>query len=170
MFFDEEYEPYWAVGCYDDITADKEMWERYKQLKVYRQIFTSDAVLAYEVDLDADIILAFDKKSLDTNMDVGSSFSAFVQAVADKFVHPDFQGGFSQVFNRDNLMAVFRNGKKEVVYDFISNENDIEYRWLRETVRLVRHSETGHTCAFLCVKNIDKEKNEEIRSANLVIK
>lgn len=162
LFFDETGAPYKAIGCYDDMTDDEELRERYKQLKNYRRVFTSDAVIAYEVDLDEDNILFFDKESLDTNVGAGSSFDLFIQEVADKFVHPDFKDEFSRILNRKNLLKVYENGETEVVYEFISNENGIEYRWLRETVRLVRNAGNGHLYAFLYVKNIDKEKNEEL--------
>ena len=161
-FLNEKRNPHQAIGTYEDITSEKELQERYEQLKNFRNAFTSDAVLAYEVDLDRDCIVKFDKGSLDTNTGVGSSFYAFVQEVADKFVHPDFKNGFCKFLNRDTLITAFKNGKKKLSYEFISNENDIEYRWLRETVRLTQNMVTGHISAFFYVKNIDKEKNEKL--------
>lgn len=146
----------------------------------YRQAMTSGASTVYYVNLTANCIADEIYEMVDgirrpLLSEVGLSapcrFDEFASKWAENMVAIQERESFKKIYNRENLMESFLNGKAEIVHEFQSRlcgEDSI--RVLRQTILMVRTDITGDVTAMCTIKDVTKIREDEYKKKISLIK
>lgn len=161
--FDSQGIPLRAIGVSKDITDQKTLEEQYQQECRYRNTMATDALSTYEVDLTENIPNSFDSdwfSMLSLPDDI--TYTALLNEVIKKAVHPRHCKEVQRVLGRDNLLQAYHNGMKDIKCDYQRLDSSGNMVWVRSTAYLTQSPVSKHIFAVIYIKNIDEQKKHEL--------
>lgn len=163
--YDAAGKPIRAIAVSKDITKEKEREQEFEQERQYRYSVTYDAIASYEVDLTDDTIIYADPYLLtQLKTQTVSSFTDLVQATKEQVVAPEFKQKIEDTIGRAALLQAYEQGKRDIQYEYLrknfgAGKGNI---WVRTYASLIKSTMTGHICAFVYTKDIDRQKRREL--------
>lgn len=95
-------------------------------------------------------------------------FSDMLKIIADKNVQEEFREGFVQAFLPENILREFHEGRTEFRYEFQSCAEGPDCHWVRIEAHVYQNKDDESVYMISYHKNIDAEKQRELRLANQI--
>lgn len=150
-------------GVVLNITGRKLTQQLYWHEAQYRKAVTSDAMFTYEVDLGKDIIISCDERlQKELGIENGGSYSDLLAAILKKAIHRDDKEHLLSVFGRKAAIATYKKGKREIICEYRRRIFNGRTIWASATMHMIQDTKSDTVRAFISIKNIDREKREEI--------
>ena len=96
------------------------------------------------------------------NLKPGTSYSAMLQTIVSKYIHPDHAAQFMATFSPDAVRTALEENRNKLSCDFLYATHKNNYVWYRETGYVLRWAENDSIHIVICRQNIDKEKKIEL--------
>ena len=96
------------------------------------------------------------------NLKPGTSYSAMLQTIVSKHIHPDHAAQFMATFSPDAVRTALEENRNKLSCDFLYATHKNNYVWYRETGYVLRWAENDSIHIVICRQNIDKEKKLEL--------
>lgn len=99
------------------------------------------------------------------------SYDVYLERWCEHFVQNEYREAFLANTDRAFLIKSFGEGKTEITFDYGARELDGEKLYLRRTISMVRHDDTGELIAYTSVKDVtesvraSREENARVRQA-----
>ncbi len=161
--FDAEGKPARTVGTIENVTAQKEIEQRFAREERYRQAMLGEAVETFVFDLTREryVYGHTDRKS--GRSDPGPADARVLDGMIRRLAHPDFQERIALELSLDRLRRSFSKGVSRVETVFRGlNTGDGGERWLSCTVNLVLDPETKGLMGYAYVKDVTEIKLTEL--------
>lgn len=162
--FDEDGNPVRAIGIQEDISKQKEAEIRYSQEGKYHSAILSEAIITYEINVSKDTFIKGNKswhKPFGIKPD--NNYSEMVKTIASSIIHKDNKEVFLNTFLCENLLTAYKNNVTEIKLEYQRMNQENKMIWVICTMHLIKDSITNDIKALAYVKDIDNQKNEEIR-------
>lgn len=162
--FDEDGNPVRAIGIQEDISKQKEAEIRYSQEGKYHSAILSEAMITYEINVSKDTFIKGNKswhKPFGIKPD--NNYSEMVKTIANSIIHKDNKEVFLNTFLCENLLTAYKNNVTEIKLEYQRMNQENKMIWVICTMHLIKDSITNDIKALAYVKDIDNQKNEEIR-------
>lgn len=133
------------------------------QEQMYRNSATRDAIKTYEVNLSQNMILKGFEEEGGLSGAVNHRYSDMLYFMAHKLIHSEDIEKFTFSASRSSLIREFEAGKSELSMEYRRITEKGEFIWVRAVANLFKSIETGDTIAYVCIRNIEEEKNHQIK-------
>lgn len=162
LVFDKQGKVLKAIGVSRDVTKEQEILIRYQEEHEYRELLMKDAVSSYDINLTQNRILNVVKGIPGVYLGkVGEPYTQLVEAMMNHYVDESFRERVRAVKNIDSLLERYQKGEKVVFCEYPLLINQEKKHWV-ESYSYLKETEEGDICAFVCIKDIDKRKREEL--------
>ena len=162
--FDEDGNPVRAIGIQEDISKQKEAEIRYNQEGKYHSAILSEAMITYEINVSKDTFIKGNESwQKPFGIKPDNNYSQMVKTIANSIVHKDNKETFLNTFLCENLLDAYKNNVTEIKLEYRRMNQENKMIWVICTMHLIKDSITNDIKALAYVKDIDKQKNEEIR-------
>lgn len=157
-------------AIYTDITNEKKMRleiekSRRVETESLRAAIDIAYPLIYNLNLSKDTYML-----LHNEIEDGLAEDGHYDLLFDNFlnrVHKDYQEEFINNFSRDNMLARFADGEKEIYMEYLQQVNG-KFHWQSAHVIHVDDPYKEAQLAILLVKDLDEQKSEQARQEQLL--
>lgn len=151
------------VCAVHDITELREAKEKALIEMRYRTAQINNAIVAYEADITKNLLIDSEtsKNFTEKMTNGGKSFSEFIDRWAEIAIHPNDRIKFRKAMSVETMTDNFKAGNFEYAAEYRRSINN-DYHWVRTFVHLIEEPASKDICAFIYVKDIDREKNQEL--------
>ncbi len=169
--------PFYALGCllgscvlHVYVVSDEQN-EAAEQLSSYKQAILSDAIIALEANLSRDLLyygVWKDKNGSETPLyeiigfSVPCSYDKYISEWNRRFVNNTENNTFHDSTDREFLMREFRNGKREITFDYEAVTLSGNRAMLRRSIAMTRN-QNGDIIAYTSVKDISSIVEQKMR-------
>ena len=117
-----------------------------------------------EFDITNDIACGEGTKTFlqQLNLKPNTSYSAMLQTIVSKHIHPDHAAVYMEAFSPDAVRKALEDQRKTLSCDFLYATHKDKYVWFRETGYVLRWAENDSIHIVICRQNIDKDKKLEL--------
>lgn len=166
--FNKNQEPVRAIAIGKDITALKEIEEKYRIFKNFARKDANDVTTCFlNLTLDKcigenDFCNVFDK--IPEQLTATSIFEYAYSLIRDEQLAKEFYDHFEP----NNLLKSFAMGKNVVVLEcrhFLNKKREV---WLRTNIEMIENPNTNDIEAFVRISNVDNEKNMQLMIETLI--
>ena len=160
LFFWESDQSLRMITYRKDITAEKTKAE-------YQSLLQKTAVGLYENVFELDIThdCAGGESTMRYFESLGMSadipYHEAIKIIAARQIDSEFVDGYLFTFSTENILDNFRNGKKELYYDFRITNDGEHFRWMRIRARLFFWESDQSVRMITYRQNITAEKEHE---------
>lgn len=162
--FDEDGKPVRAIGIQEDISEQKEAEIRYNQEGKYHSAILSEAMITYEINVSKDTFIRGNENWYkEFGIKPDNNYSEMVKNIAKNIIYKDDKDVFLNTFLCKNLLTAHKNNISEIKLEYRRMNQENKMIWVICTMHLIKDSITNDIKALAYVKDIDKQKNEEIR-------
>lgn len=159
LILSEDGESSCALGAMTDNTECSLLQSE----KQYWQSMLTDQMLSYEANITRDTIIS--TSSLCRRSIGGRCFQSFSQMIgymAKELIHPDDEAAFCRFFTPEQIEKSWFEGRvKERLQYRTLDETTNEYRWVRNTMNIIKDDATGELKICCFIKVIDEQKRRE---------
>lgn len=152
-----------AIGVTEDITLRKKLEQAYHKEEQYRTAMLADALTYYEINLTTDQVenvKGMWHPSLPQPDNL--SYSRLVRELYQKVISPDTREEYWALVSPEALMTSFHRGVTELRCEHRRLNAAGMYQWMLVTVHLLEDPETRELKGFTYLRNIDRQKREEL--------
>lgn len=151
------------LGVTRDITKDYLVRQNYQKELKYLFELPRDVYAVSYIDIDSWRVIS-QRRQLISGGTIQSCKT--IEELAEAAVVSIVDSGsevakFYQNFTQDFLRNIFESGRTHMVFKYERRLSDGRKHWVHNEIRFMMDVESGHACAMLSAKNIDKEKLEE---------
>lgn len=168
VLYDEKGNVIGILGVTRDITREYYARQRYQQELKYLFELPEDTLAISYIDVDSWRVISQRRQNIENGTlqscyTVEELCDAAVESIVDKNSEAaDFYRNFSHA----SLWNIYASGRSSLTYKYQRSLSDGSIRWIRNEIRFLTDVDSGHLCAMLTAKDINKEKMEE---QNLVV-
>ncbi len=170
--FIDDFDEHFVYCTYTDVTARKEYEERMKSVynnmgqSFYKE---SGSTLAYmRVNLSLDRFEELKGKDLYETDSPMLPYSESIEKRSMHFPVPTEKSHFLKLFNPENLMQGYAEGKASVSQVLFSIRNDGRSCFVRISASITRHPLTGDTVAFMTEQECNGDKVKETLTGKIL--
>jgi len=150
-------------GVTRDITKDYMARQNYQKELKYLFELPGDIYAVSYIDIDSWRIISqrrqlISEGTLQSCQTMEELAEAAVESILDK---ESDASKFYRNFTQDFLRSIFESGRTHLAFKYERRLSDGRKHWVLNEVRFMTDVDSGHMCAMLSAKNIDKEKIEE---------
>ncbi len=159
----EEGELLGILGVTRDITKDYLARQNYQKELKYLFELPSDIYAVSYIDIDDWRIISQRRQLISTGtLQACQTIEELAVAAVESIVDADSDAAkFYRNFTQDFLRNIFESGRTHIAFKYERRLSDGRKHWVHNEVRFMTDVDSGHACAMLSAKNIDKEKIEE---------
>ncbi len=160
---DDDGEMLGILGVTRDITKDYFARQNYQKEIKYLFELPSDVYAVSYIDIDSWRVISQRRQLIsEGTLQACQTIEELAQAAVDSILDADsdaakFYRNFTQVF----LRSIFESGRTHLAFKYERRLSDGRKHWVHNEVRFMTDVDSGHACAMLLARNIDKEKLEE---------
>lgn len=161
--FSETDMPVKAIGLLEDINEQKKVEMQYNQEEQYRKAMLSEAIAIYEVNFSQDKIISSNidsKRNL--NLRVDGNYSEVIKSIVDDIIFILDKENFKNMFYPENVLDSYSKGVNELKLEYRRCDNSEQVFWELCTMHLFKDSQCNQFKGFAYIKDIDKQKKDEI--------
>ena len=96
------------------------------------------------------------------NLKPNTSYSAMLQTIVSRHIHPDHAAVYMEAFSPDAVRRALEDNRNKLSCDFLYATHKGTYVWFRETGYVLRWAENDSIHIVICRQNIDKDKRLEL--------
>ena len=151
------------LGVTRDITKDYMARQNYqKELKYLFELPTDIYAVSY-IDIDSWRIISQRRQLIgEGTLQSCQTLMELAQAAVESIVDKNCEAiKFYRNFTQDFLHSIFESGRLHVMFKYERCLTNGEKHWIHNEVRFMTDVDSGHVCAMLSAKNIDREMEEE---------
>lgn len=139
------------------LTEEREETFRKATEKLYDNI--------YELNITQNCVASASTKQhfRDLGIPKNTPYDKALKLIAEKQVKEEFRKNYINIFSPQNILYEYEKGNTHLCYDFMRNENDSRYFWMRIDAYIYHCSEDNCVYMFTYQKNINAQKVEEDR-------
>lgn len=159
--FDDYGKPVRAIGVVRNINEKRMLQSEQK----YRKAMTADKLYTTELNITQNFVVNTNPiwaKSL--GIPSFTKLGEMVEYLCIHHIHPDFEQQFRDFFDGDKITAAFSRGKTQLVVQYRRKDADGIYTWVESMMNIICDGVTNDINARLYVKNINDQKEREIKS------
>lgn len=159
----DEGEVLGILGVTRDITKDYLARQNYqKELKYLFELPTDIYAVAY-IDIDSWRVISQRRQIIGGGtLQACQTIEEMSHAAVDSIMDTDGDAAkFYRNFTQDFLRNIFESGRTHLAFKYERRLSDGRKHWVLNEVRFMTDVDSGHACAMLSARNIDKEKMEE---------
>ncbi len=151
------------LGVTRDITKDYLARQNYQKELKYLFELPSDIYAVSYIDIDSWRVISQRRQLIsEGTLQVCQTIEELAQAAVDSILDTDCDAvRFYRNFTQDFLRSIFESGRSHVAFKYERRLSDGRKHWVYNEVRFMTDVDSGHLCAMLTAKNIDREKLEE---------
>ena len=159
----EDGEVLGILGVTRDITKDYLARQNYQKELKYLFELPGDIYAVSYIDIDDWRIISQRRQLIGAGtLQACQTIEEVAQAAVDSIVDTDSDASkFYRNFTQDFLRSIFESGRTHVAFTYERSLSDGRKHWVHNEVRFMTDVDSGHACAMLSARNIDKEKIEE---------
>ena len=149
----------YAIGCMWNIEEQKALENRYYEEIQYRKFEQKNYLVSFWINLTKDIVM-----SSNSNHDYTDILCSFSKAsdlfkyVVGTITEDEEREKIGHILTVPNLMNQCRNGRTEIVLEYMRTMRDGKPKTLRATIRLMSHLVTGEIQCFVYTTDISRER------------
>ncbi|MEG2213535.1 MAG: diguanylate cyclase, partial [Clostridiales bacterium] len=163
LIYDSEKKPLYSIVVYEDITRQREKELAYERWRQKTEAMPKEKISLLEWNMTRDVaeaksgalIALFQKLPME-------KFDALMEAYGQNKVYAEDKPEYLKLVSRERLIGAFLEGIPMHQMDF-REINAGGNKWMHIEVQLVRYADTGELKAFILIKDIDEEKQQEMR-------
>lgn len=151
------------LGVTRDITKDYLVRQNYQKELKYLFELPHDVYAVSYIDIDSWRVIS-QRRQLISEGTIQSckTVEELAEAAVESIVDSSSDAAkFYQNFTQDFLRNISESGRTHLVFKYERRLSDGRKHWVQNEIRFMMDVESGHACAMLSAKNIDKEKLEE---------
>ena len=151
------------LGVTRDITKDYLARQNYQKELKYLFELPSDIYAVSYIDIDAWRVISQRRQLVGGGtLQACQTIEELAQAAVDSILDADSDATkFYRNFTQDFLRSIFDSGRTHVAFKYERRLSDGRKHWVQNEVRFMTDVDSGHACAMLSARNIDREKLEE---------
>lgn len=159
----EEGEVLGILGVTRDITKDYLARQNYQKELKYLFELPGDIYAVSYIDIDSWRVISQRRQLINQGtLQACQTIEELAQAAVDSIVDTESDAAkFYRNFTQDFLRNIFESGRTHLAFKYERRLSDGRKHWVHNEVRFMTDVDSGHACAMLLAKNIDKEKIEE---------
>jgi len=151
------------LGISRDVTKEYFMQKHYQQELDYLFALPDDVYLSVYIDITRWRLIDERHKEINgagfgAHKNIGEFKEKFVSGIMDRR-WPAYN--FYQEFSKENLTALYEQGKYEIVMEYRRELNNGHVCWVRDEIKFIVDPSSGHLCMFLLVRDIEAKKIAE---------
>lgn len=160
---DEDGEILGILGVTRDITKDYLARQNYQKELKYLFELPSDVYAVSYIDIDSWRVISQRRQLIsEGTVQACQTLEELAQMAVESIVDTDSDAiRFYRNFTQDFLRSIFESGRSHVAFKYERRLSDGRKHWVYNEVRFMTDVDSGHVCAMLSAKNIDREKMEE---------
>lgn len=139
-----------------------ELEEAIQQEQQYRKFMIRDAIASYEANITQDMVMEGHAYITNDTDDKTHRYMDFMILLSQKLIYSEDISDFLRNHGRSNVLRLFEKGEREIITEYRRLMETGEYIWVRSVMNLVQDTESKDIKAFVCVKNIDNEKKDQL--------
>lgn len=153
------------LGVTRDITKDYLARQNYQKELKYLFELPSDIYAVSYIDIDNWRIISQRRQLIsEGTLQACQTMEELAQAAVDSILDEDSDASkFYRNFTKEFLHSIFESGRTHVAFKYERRLSDGRKHWVHNEIRFMTDVDSGHACAMLSARNIDKEKLEEQR-------
>lgn len=133
------------------------------QEQQFKSSAIKDAIMIYEINITQDRMLrGFEENEAELG-EMVHCYSDMLAFMMHRFVCSEDIERFAQYGSRANLTREFEEGRSETTIEYRRLMETGKYIWVRAVTNLTQNAESGDLIAFVFVKNIDDEKEHQLK-------
>ena len=121
-----------------------------------------DSIIEFDITNDIACGEGTKKFLQQLNLKPDTSYSAMLQTIVSKHIHPDHAAEYMEAFSPDAARKALEEKRKTLSCDFLYATHKGKYVWFRETGYVLRWAENDSIHIVICRQNIDKDKKLEL--------
>lgn len=145
---------------YKDKTLELE--QAIQKEQQYHDFMVRDTIVSYEINATKDLLIQGFKEYREKIGYTLNGYSDLLILLAKKFIYVDDIEMFIESCGRINILKVFESGEREFFVEYRQSVKVGEYIWVRAIINMLKDIETGDIRAFICIKNVDDEKVNQL--------
>jgi len=151
------------LGIGKDITKEYIIQQHYQQELKHLFHLPENAYASVFIDID-DWRIVGQRRQEVNNLTIQSCYNIedLIKYALASIVDKNSEvSSFYQNFTPEELKKIYNNGITNISFKYIRILSDNNKHWIRNTIRFLTDTETGHHCVMLIAKDIDAEKEAE---------
>ncbi len=128
----------------------------------YREAIVSDALFSYEVNFSQKKVLAGFEEYREAFGELVADYDFMREQMAHVLVCPEDAQMVAEYAKSENIVAEFQSGKSESTIEYRRVDGEGVYRWVKAVTHLYRDKASGDILGFTYIKDIDKEKRQQL--------
>lgn len=133
----------------------------------YRNSMVKDAIAYYEINITQDKVINGLDERFAKMLENASCYSEMLNLMTRKLIYFEDAVEFIKNHGRANIIKMYGRGQSEIITEYRRLLDSGDYVWVKGVANLVEDTKTGDIKAFLCIKNIDAEKKEQLELQRL---
>ena len=121
-----------------------------------------DSIIEFDITNDTACGEGTKKFLQQLNLKPCTSYSAMLQTIVSKHIHPDHASAYMEAFSPDAIRKAQNEHRKTLSCDFLYATHKNKYVWFREIGYVLRWAENDSIHIVICRQNIDKDKKLEL--------
>lgn len=153
------------LGITRDITRDYIARQHYQQELRYLFELPKDIYAVSYIDIDGWRIISQRRQAIsERNYQSVYTVEELCEAAVDSIVDSESEvAEFYRNFTADVLRDIYVNGRMNLSFEYQRRLSDGTVRWVRNDIKFLVDVDSGHLCAMLSAKDIEAEKQEELK-------
>ena len=154
-----------VLGVTRDITRDYMARQRYQTELQYLFELPEDTYAVSYIDVDDWRIITQRRQQIyDSTLQACVSVEELCQAAVESIVDENCKAAqFYCTFTPEHLREIYDSGRTGLSFNYQRRLLDGTLHWVHNDVKFLTDVDSGHLCVMLSAKNIDLEKNEEVK-------
>ena len=157
-FYDTAHKPLQSIGMIYDISENYKKERMLKREEKMRNLFMSDAMGVYEVNITNDRVLGESAEKYSPDMTYTRILEEFVQ----KRVAQEFREKICEACSAVHLRTLFASGESNTVQEYKYVQDDGTTSWVSCEIHMERESQSNQLIAFITTRDIDRKKRREL--------
>lgn len=148
---------------HEDISQRKRKEDKAKEEQRLYESMASNAIEAYEFNLSRDLTVRGHEDWRERyGVECDNCYSSMMEDYVRHEMLPSDGVQFKEIFNRQNLLAAYASGEREISGQYRKRVGKEDYIWAECTAHLFEDPQSGDIRCYSYVENIDKQKRAEL--------
>ncbi len=163
ILYDNDEQIIGLLGITRDITREYLSRQRYQQeLKYLFKLPESTYAVCY-IDIDSWRVISQRRQLIDgCTLQNCNTMEELCQFAVDSITDKNCKAyEFYNNFNAEMLKEIYKSGRNDISFSYKRCLSEDVSRWVHNDIRFIMDVDSGHLCAMLSAKDIEKEKQEE---------
>ncbi len=163
ILYDDNGKIIGLLGITRDITREYISRQRYQQELKYLFKLPENTYEVCYIDIDSWRVISQRRQPIDDCIFQNcNTIEELCKFAVDSIIDKNCKAyEFYSNFNAEMLKEIYKSGRNDISFSYKRNMSENVSRWIYNEIRFITDVDSGHLCAMLSAKDIEKEKQEE---------